>query len=107
MKIYISGKITGLSLVVAEMNFEKVEKIILDLGHEPINPMKIIPYDPKLTWEDYMIGDIKALFECQAIFMQENWAESKGARIERSIAFEMGLIIKHLPLNKGFYNEFN
>lgn len=106
MKIYISGKITGLDLEQAKKNFEDVEKLIILLGHEPINPMKVLEYDPKLTWEDYMLADIRALFGCDAIFMQENWKDSRGARIERSIAFELGIKIRHLPLIEGKYTEF-
>jgi hypothetical protein len=40
-----------------------------------------------------MLEDIKALFECQAIYMLNNWGSSTGARIERSIAIEMGIEI--------------
>lgn len=41
MKIYISGAITGLSLVGAKNNFEAMEIILRNAGHEPINPMKV------------------------------------------------------------------
>lgn len=106
MKIYISGKITGLNLKEAKKNFEEIEKLVNDLGHKPVNPMKHVKYDPKLTWEDYILADIRLLFGCDCIFMQENWKDSRGARIERLIAIEMDMKIKHLPLSKEKHTEF-
>lgn len=90
-KAYISGKISGLPIEEATANFEAAEKIVSDMGYEPVNPMKLVPYDPALTWEDYMVADIRALFGCQVIVMLPNWLDSRGARIERAIAFEMGI----------------
>lgn len=91
MKTYISGKITGLEIPVAEKLFEHAELQVKQLhGGEPVNPMKILPYHPEHTYKDYMIADIKALFDCEAIYMLSNWRESRGARIEHTIAIEMG-----------------
>jgi hypothetical protein len=89
MLIYISGKITGLDIEVAKQNFKHAENELILQGFTVINPMELVPYDPKLTWDDYMVEDIKALFRCNAIFMLRNWSDSKGARIERAIAVEM------------------
>lgn len=91
MKVYISGQITGLNIKVAEGYFEVVENKLSDAGHAPINPCKILPYDPKFTWKEYMIEDIKAIFDCEAMFMLDNWRESKGAQIEHMLAQHLGL----------------
>ena len=88
-KIYFSGKITGLDLLEAHQMFQKAEShLIQKYDCEIINPMKEIPYEKGKTWEQYMIDDIKLLFDCDAIYMLENWKESKGARIEFAIAYE-------------------
>lgn len=92
-KIYISGKITGLDIKVAEALFEDMENKLSAAGHIPINPCKVLPYHPDHTWKTYMIEDIKALFECDAILMMENFSDSKGARMERAIAEHLGLPI--------------
>lgn len=92
-RIYISGKITGLDLHVAESYFQLVEDRLQALGHIPINPMKVLPYDPKHTWKDYMIADIEALLRCDSCFMLDNWKESKGANLEHDIAKGLGLKI--------------
>ena len=93
MRIYISGQITGLEIKTAESYFESVENELSKAGHIPVNPMKVLAYHPDLTWHDYMAEDIKALLFCDAIFMLENWTNSKGAKIEHSVAQGLGLQI--------------
>ena len=97
MKIYISGQITGLDLEHAKALFKNMEERIRSTGHEPVNPMEVLPYQPHYTWHDYMAEEIKALLFCDAILMLPNWRESKGAKIEHSIAEGLGL--------KMFYTE--
>ncbi len=91
MKIYISGKITGLDLRVAELYFETVEQNLLKAGHTPINPMKVLAYHPDHTWDTYMKEDLGVLLTCDAILMLENWQDSKGAKVEHEVARSMGL----------------
>ncbi len=97
VKIYISGKITGLELADAERKFSDCEKRLIAKNILPINPMKILPFKPELTWRDYMKADIAALFDCDTILMLPCWKDSKGAKLERIIAEQIGL--------KIFYNE--
>lgn len=86
MKIYISGAITGVSPLDAKNNFESAAIILRDMGHEPINPMEIgLDESGDHTWAEYMLADMPFVFEADAIFMLENWQQSKGARIERYI----------------------
>lgn len=95
LKVYISGKITGLALEEAFIMFENAEEHLLRTGtaKEVVNPMKLVPYNPTLTWEDYMAEDIKHLLKCDAIYMLTNWGNSRGARVEYNIAKELGLQI--------------
>lgn len=92
MKAYISGRISGLNHHVAYGYFEQAEKFLCDQGHTPINPMRI-KHEHGGTWQEYMLEDIRALMGCEAIFMLPNWGQSRGARIEYSVAREMGLRI--------------
>lgn len=86
MKIYISGAITGLRLADAKNNFEAMEQILRNAGHDPINPMKVgLPEGGEHFWVEYMLADMPHVFEADAIYMLENWSQSKGARIERAI----------------------
>ena len=100
MKIYISGKISGLPLIQVIEKFKWHSGFLSLKGHTPINPMDISPFKPNKEWKDYMIDDIKVLFECDAIYMLKDWGQSKAARIEYNIAKELGL-------NIIFEGEFN
>ena len=91
MKIYISGKITGYEISEAEQKFKNSEDLLSAKGFEPVNPFTLSETSPDKTCKDYMIDDIRGLFDCEAIFMQSDWPQSKGARVEHAIAVELGL----------------
>jgi len=102
MKIYISGKISGLHPEEAYDKFLLAENRLRMGGYEPVNPIKLNP-TPGLSWEEYMLEDIKHLFKCESIVMLPCWTESKGARIEHTIAIEHGL--KVIYFNTQFLNQ--
>lgn len=91
MKIYISGKISGLSEKEYNKNFYNAKsKIYLDgidgfnmiLACQIISPLSINPIFGIKKWLFFMISDIAALRKCTHIAMQKNWIDSKGAVIE-------------------------
>lgn len=84
MKIYISGKITGIE-EQAEKLFQVAEDRLTAEGYDVINPFKI-NLDQNKSWEAYMREDVKALCDCDCVYMLLNWQDSKGARIEKQIA---------------------
>jgi len=88
-KIYISGKITGIEDQAAQL-FEQAETDIRNAGFEPVNPMKLNHKHDK-SWESYMKADLKALLDCDGIFMLDNWSDSKGALIELDLALKVGV----------------
>lgn len=90
MKVYISGKITGLETSVYESNFQKAEDLLKKFGFEPINPVKLT-HDHDKSWLSFMRVDLKALLDCDAIYMLDNWEESKGAKIEYDLAKQLGI----------------
>lgn len=94
--IYISGKISGLRKFEYRYNFILCEKEIKRLGLKPINPIRFklnrIPHTP---WLLHLIIDICILLTCEGIYMQRNWENSKGARIEYIIAKILNLTIIH------------
>jgi hypothetical protein len=91
MKIYISGKITGIEQQALAL-FAKAEAFLKEQGYEPINPMAL-PHLHDQQWHSYMREDIKALCACDAIYMLHNWQGSKGARLEHEVAQAIGLKI--------------
>ena len=94
MKIYISGKISGTDLTETRARFAAVAKAMKRLGYEPVNPLDngLSEHD---TWEAHIVKDIATLLQCKAIYMLQDWQESKGARIEYYIATEIGMPIMY------------
>lgn len=90
MKVYISGQITGLDNF-AEL-FEQAQIKLESQGHEVVNPVKI-EHNHDKTWRSYMKNDIKALCDCDAIFLLPNWESSNGARLEYHVALRLGMTI--------------
>ena len=86
--IYLSGKITGLSLIE---KFSEAERILVDVA-KVINPYEIgLPDEhqwisegisEKERWERHMDRDLDLLRTCDCIYMLDNWKESTGAIIE-------------------------
>lgn len=92
MRIYISGKITGLPLQKAREKFADAQALLDEIGFEVINPMeKELPTDA--TWEQHMVKDFELLLSCDAIYMMDNWVDSMGAQIEYDAAKRLGLDI--------------
>jgi len=93
MRIYISGKITGLDRQEAFAKFEAAEYVVGLQGFEPVNPMKEVSESENKTWAEYMAEDIVLLDQCDGIYMLPCWRDSKGARIEHFIAETLGKAI--------------
>jgi hypothetical protein len=102
-KIYISGKISGLSHEECMNNFEGgIQKL------RRINLFGVSPYqgDEGRTWQQYMKEDIKLMMNCEGIFMLSNWRESKGANIERNLAMHLGMRVYYEELlDQGHYDS--
>ena len=94
-RAYISGKITGMEKDAYEL-FEAAEREVIALGYLPVNPFKL-NHDHDKSWRAFMRRDIKALCDCEAIYMLDNWRQSPGANIELDIAnhLEMDVIHQH------------
>lgn len=85
MRIYISGKISGLPYKEVEQRFEDAEALLTELGFEVINPLKngLAAHE---EWIKHLCKDIELLHSCDAIYMMDNWVTSTGADIEHYIA---------------------
>ena len=97
-KIYISGQITGLPIEEAEFNFKAAENMLISKGYNVVNPFELpehkdiikLPLTEHERWVLHMKVDIKALMDCDAIYMLNNYKKSKGAMIEFSTALQFG-----------------
>jgi hypothetical protein len=95
MKIYIAGPMTG----IPEYNFPAFNAAAARLraeGHEVINPAEIVT-DTTVPWEACMRADIRELVACDAIYLLPGFEGSRGARLERHIALELGMTMLYAP----------
>ena len=84
-KIYLSGKISGDPDF--KEKFALKEKELTEQGHLVFNPAL---HPDMFTWEQFMELDLKALGNCDAIYLLEDWKDSRGAKIEYDEAVKLG-----------------
>lgn len=86
-RIYIAGRISGLSYHAVVKQFNEAEYFLRSLGFEVVNPVKIVP--PGTGWTEAMRTCIAYLMACNYIAMLPGWKQSAGATIEYNIACGM------------------
>jgi len=88
MRVYIAGPMTGLP----EFNFPAFNAMAAVLradGWHVENPAEHGHVDGA-EWADYLRYDISRLSTCSAMMLLPGWSSSRGARLEVSIAKELG-----------------
>lgn len=94
MKLYISGRISGLPLQYAQDRFNfGIKDAIIDTKatkEKCVNPFNIKPFLGFKIWLCYMIADLYQLRKCDAIYMLNNWKQSRGSKIELAMAILWG-----------------
>ena len=97
MKIYISGKITGLLPEEYRPLFDEAEFNLKLAGfNDIVNPTRL-GIDPREDWKTAMDVCMPALEKCDAIYMLENWQQSFGARRELTRAMEKRFTVVFAP----------
>ncbi len=90
MRVYIAGPVTG----IEDDNkgaFTWAAWKLVEMGHEPIVPHDYV--GPDTPWSDAMRICIGQLAWCDAIMLLEGWQKSKGARLEATIAKQLGMSV--------------
>lgn len=89
--IYIAGKVSGLSPIQSYGNFMRCQYKVEHMSEDyrVINPVLLC----KSSWP-WWLCMVKCLFhlccKADAIYMQNNWQSSRGARIEYKVAKILG-----------------
>lgn len=93
-RIYISGRISGLTPEEVRVKFNRAHEQLVQTcpGWHVVNPLTLHQAEEQ-EWIDYMATDIAELLKCEAIYMLPDWAQSRGARLEYTIARELGIIV--------------
>ena len=53
------------------------------------------PLEPK--YKEYLLCDMNAIYDCDAIFMYHGWENSKGCKAEHAFADAIGLTMLYQP----------
>ncbi len=89
-RCYNSGKIGGLNYLTAMKKFLAADREILEMGMSPVNPMEN-GLNPSRPWWMHMVVDLFMLLRCGNIYLQRDWQQSRGARIECRVARWLGM----------------
>lgn len=99
MKVYLSGKMTGLSEEKIWDNFRKVETFLVKgcyYGDEKIESVMnpAVTYAMQkfnaFSYEDWLHVDFAMLDACDAVCLLPNWKDSMGAKREIAYAYKHG-----------------
>lgn len=89
LRIYVAGPMSNLP----GLNFGAFHAAaarLRDLGHDVVNPAEI-NVDPSAGWATCMRADLAQLVTCNGIALLPGWERSRGARLERYVAGELGM----------------
>ena len=89
-KIYIAGKVTGEDPQKVTEKFEAAQNYLEQLGYEVMNPVRIVK-DITMPWQEAMRLCIKALVECDHIYLLPCYSRSAGALLECQIAQKLDI----------------
>ncbi len=95
-RCYIAGQITGLDEKEYILNFAEAKREVKWRGYDPVSPLDLF-HKKDSTWEDYLKKDIASLLYCEAVYALRNWQQSKGAKIEVSLAMQLNIPIIYQP----------
>lgn len=117
MRAYIANKMTG----VPQFNypwFIDAAAYLRSLGHDIVSPAELDTPEQveaalaspdgdlatfeaasNSTWGDILAKDVKLIADdgIEAVIVGPDWADSKGAKLETFVAFQLGLPILHYP----------
>jgi hypothetical protein len=88
IRVYISGPITNMP-GLNRAAFRSAAAYLRGMGYEAVNPFDVCK-NPA-TWKDAMRADIAELVRCDVIALLPGWKDSRGARLEKHIADEVGI----------------
>lgn len=107
MKVYLSGKMTGLSKKKILDNFKKIENYFK--SESVMNPAIFYTMQnyKGFSYEDWLHIDFAMIDACDAIVLLPNWVDSMGAKREIAYAYKHGKKVFYPSLSFTPRNEHN
>lgn len=98
--VYIAGPISKVDWTEAKVKFVDLEGKVRKFSPKHIyNPLDFmappVQMDEMERWSWYMRQAVRALSLCDAIVLMDNYHISKGARLEKYLAEELGITVYH------------
>lgn len=91
--LYVCGPMTGLPGLNFEAFFE-ADKQLRDRGYEVLNPADRAGRTEGMPWAWYLRHCLKDVADADGLALLAGWERSKGARLERHVAMELGMPIR-------------
>ncbi len=99
-KLYLSGPMSGYKDYNRPL-FMAATKCLRDKGYTILNPCESDGEVPSnATWRDYLKKDLRMLADADGIIVLPRWEDSKGARLEVHICFQLGLPVFRFDMRK-------
>ena len=89
-KCYISIPITGRDIDEVKREIDSLKHVLRNNEYIPISPFDR-EVDFNATHEQHMREDFKLLLDCDAIYMADEWTNSKGCKAEFDCALACGI----------------
>ena len=92
MKVYVSIPITGKDYDEQVKHAVEVKAALSNDGHDAITPFDVVK-SPETPYNESMGKCIEALLGCEAIYLCEHWATSRGCCAEYQVARVYGKVV--------------
>lgn len=100
MTTYIAGPMTGYP-AFNYPEFAYVAQVLRSWGVDVVNPAELDGGSSGKPWDWYMRRALKALADCDEILMLKGWEASRGARLERHVAEQLGMTVSEWAGSSG------
>jgi hypothetical protein len=96
MKLYIAGPMTGYEFFNYPA-FRAAEAELVTLGFDVLNPVDTEQHNTTggpQAWDWYMRHALRMVVESDGVSLLPGWEMSRGAKLERHVATELGLQVR-------------
>lgn len=104
MTIYISIPISGHDVKKVREKADLTKAMLSRAGHKVITPFEV-PAGKNPVYKDYICCDLRALLDCDAIYLCDGWQFSQGCQLEAEAAriYKLQVMYERQPSDGGAY----